>query len=149
MRRIAQRAEMRTLAHPDATVRARGKALPGDPNFLDPERLARTGRWEYWYPNGVKRAEIAYALICFHYCGTIPSTMTSDHEVGPFTIWYPSGRKLGQGTFQIVRRRVVNNCTGGAETDDGQMVDTKWWREDGTEMTLADARLTGLLLPGW
>jgi hypothetical protein len=147
------RREMRTFLHPNGKVLARGLGLAKSWDEPLPRSVAATrlGRWEYFYEDGSKRAEVRYALACYiECCFAGPCPQLHDYPIGAFKLWYPSGRLLGEGTFVTVTRHVDTSCEGGDYTKDARISsESRFWREDRSPMTLADARAAGLLLADW
>jgi hypothetical protein len=152
-RHYERQTEVRTFRHPNGVVSATGRGMRAewDDPFSSELPTVRFGPWTYQYDNGVKRAEVTYAIGCYLHCCTAgPCPHPYDYPVGAFTIWYPSGKKLGEGAFAAAPRHFDTNCEGGATGRGGRVAESsKFWREDGSEMTLPEARATGLLLPGW
>lgn len=158
--RSAQRtAELRTFRHPNGGASAAGLGLPEswDHEF---ERWGvykrdvpaiRVGLWKYFYANGAKRAEVSYVLACYIQCCTGgPCPQVHDYPMGAFRLWYPSGRKLAEGSFTPVKWHVETSCEGGDDTTIGRLSsESRFWREDGSTMTVAEARASGQLLAGW
>jgi hypothetical protein len=160
LRSVEREAQLRTFRYPNGTVSATGRGLPEswDDEF---ERWAtaskrdvpatRVGRWRYFYAAGTKRAEVSYALACYIQCctgGACPQI--HDYPVGAFRLWYPSGRKLAEGSFVAVKWHVETSCEGGDDTTVARISsDSRFWREDESAMTVGEARAAGYLLAGW
>jgi len=156
---VKRAAELRTFRYPNGAVAAAGLGLPDswDDEF---ERwglykrdvpAVRMGLWKYFYANGAKRAEVSYALACYIQCCTAGACpQVHDYPIGTFRVWYPSGGKLAEGSFRAVSWHVETSCEGGDDTTIGRLSpDSRFWREDGSTMTLAEARAVGQLLAGW
>lgn len=130
----ARSAAARTIRDAQGRVTASGRALERLPDV-------RTGAWTFWYENGAKRAEVTYALACYIQCCTGgPCPQVHDYPLGAFRAWYPSGRRLAEGTFVAVPRHVETSCQGGDDTKEGRLSkESRFWREDGSPMTLDEA----------
>lgn len=150
----------RTFRHPNGALSARGRGLPSDWD-LDKEPwknydkreipATRAGKWQFFYADGARKAEVTYALSCYIQCcsgGSCPQI--HDYPAGNFVLWYPSGRKLGEGSFVTVTQHVETSCQGGDDTKIGRLSpDSRFWREDGRPMTIEEARASGYLFAGW
>jgi len=152
LRALGRASVVRTVAHENGRPAARGRALAGwdDPYNREMPHV-RAGTWEYWYDDGAKRAAVTYALSCYiQCCSPGPCPQVHDYPTGSFILWHRSGAKLGQGTFHTIEQHVDTSCEGGDDTKAGVVSNTsRFWREDGSAMTLDEARASGLLLPGW
>lgn len=155
-RRIAVR---RTFRHPNGAVFARGWGMDSgwdyeveqwDPTTRRDVPARRVGKWTYFYEDGSRRAVVTYEISCFIQCcaaGTCPQL--DDYPVA-FEVWYPSGRKLGKGSFYTVTHHVNTSCQSGDDTRVARMSpDSRFWREDGSAMTADEARGAGYLFKGW
>lgn len=140
---ISRSTTLHTLRHANGAVAARGRRVR--------DWNARVGRWTFWYEGGGKRAEAMYAVSCYlHCCSAGPCPQVHDYPVGGFTVWYPSGRKFAQGTFDTVSRHVETSCAGGAYTQGARISPaTRFWREDGSPMPFEEGRVSAYLLPDW
>jgi len=157
---MERKTELRTFRHPNGAVFARGRGLDASwddeyelwgSNYKREVPATRVGKWEYFYPDGAKKAEVTYALSCYIQCCTPgPCPQIHDYPVGAFVLWYPSGRKLGEGSFVTMTQHINTSCSGGDDTKIGRLSPTsRFWREDGQPMTVEEARAAGYLFAGW
>src|ERR1044072_7813611 len=114
-------AEIRRVVDAHGTLLAIGRGLPrGWDRAVDPwtgadqrerNQPVRVGTWTYLYGDGSKRAEVTYEVSCYiECCSCCPCPQLRDYPAGRFTLWYPSGRKLGEGTFEPEKIHVSTNC---------------------------------------
>ncbi len=159
-RAVQRQTELRTFRHSNGVVSATGRGLASswddeyeswDSSYKREVPATRLGTWQYFYPDGSKRAEVTYALSCYIQCcsgGLCPQI--HDYPVGQFALWYPSGKKLGEGSFATIWYHVETSCEGGDDTKVGRLSpDSRFWREDGHPMTTEEARASGYLFPSW
>lgn len=150
--KLARDAQERVVHYDDGTLRARGSGLPEtwDDSYRDFPVL-RAGRWTYWYRGGQKWAEVTYSLTCYLQCCVAgPCPQVRDYPSGTFTLWYPSGAKLAEGSFHTIMEHVDTNCEGGDKMQGGMITSSSlFWREDGSPLTAREARDAGLVPFGW
>lgn len=151
---------LRTFRHSNGVVSATGRGLSSswddkyerrDGNYKREVPATRFGKWQYFYADGSKRAEVTYALSCYlQCCSGGPCPQIHDYPVGNFVLWYPSGRKLGEGSFVTVSQHVNTSCEGGDDTKVGRLAPgSRFWREDGRTMSMEEARAAGYLFAEW
>ncbi len=157
---VERQAEFRTVRYPDGAVLARGRGLPSGwddeyerwgSSYKREVAATRIGKWEYFYADGAKRAEVTYEVSCFiQCCSGGPCPQIHDYPIGSFQLWYPSGRKLGDGSFVAVTKHVDTSCEGGDETKVARLApSSRFWREDGEPLSVDEARASGYLFHGW
>jgi hypothetical protein len=159
LRSLERQTELRTFRYSNGAVSASGHGLPSNwDNEYEMDSIERrevpairTGNWQYFYADGTKKAAVTYALACYIQCCTPgPCPQIHDYPVGNFEVWYPSGRKLAEGSFVAITRHVDTSCEGGDDTKAGRLSpDSRFWREDGRPMSVEEARATGYLFAGW
>ncbi len=131
-------------------IRGSGNALPPewDTQSLDGTRVPiRVGEWTYQHPNGRVAGRVSYSLSCYTQCCSAgPCPHVHDYQQGSFQVWYPSGRKQGEGSFIATRIHVDTSCEGGGETWSSTVSpSSRFWREDGTELVPRQAAAEGLM----
>ena len=78
------------------------------------KQYLRVGQWRYWYPNGVLRAEITYAVAQYDECCVAgPCTGRYERIVGTPHVFDASGTSLTP-LRAPARVHISTNCEGGA-----------------------------------
>ena len=157
---LERQTQLRTFRYPNGAVSATGRGLDSGwdddyerwgSSYKREVPATRTGKWLYFYPNGTKKAEVTYTLSCYiQCCSGGPCPQIHDYPVGNFALWYPSGSKLGEGSFVTITRHVETSCERGDHTNVGQLSpNSHFWRENGDPMTVEEARASGYFFAGW
>jgi hypothetical protein len=113
----------------DAFIHAeiQGQRLPRWHEFL------RVGAWSYNYPSGAKKAEVTYAIRWYtECCAGGPCDQPYEVLVEDFSVWWPNGQLLAEGSFGLTRVRLDTNCQGGAMLVRGvPSKSTRYWDSSG------------------
>lgn len=90
----------------------------------DWERVPRTGKWKFWYPNGNLKAEINFDAHKGFFCSIGPEYDYYDEKIGEYHIWHKNGLVLSKGKFTTIVKNVGNSCEGGQDLRIGKVLET-------------------------